>query len=175
MYHKDTFHFTLLLSLFLPRQNLTMKNIIPLLLSFVLIFNTAIAQTGKPVALETIGASASLLLYNTYVAIGAVSDAYAGECYKADIVAQLAEEQINSSETLIQQYNTLIESGFLVDPLDKQYLEEIVITFGYLKNEAIYLKALSESGSASDIEKYESNRAKAWEEISRLLGFEEGK
>jgi hypothetical protein len=50
-----------------------------------------------------------------------------------------------------------------------------VITFGYLKNEAIYLKALSESGSASDIEKYESNRAKAWEEISRLLGFEEGK
>lgn len=149
-----------------------MKIIYTIILSSVLMLNAASAQTDKDVALETLGSSSGLLLYNTYLAIGAVSDAYAGDCYKADLVTQLAQEQVNSSDLLINQYNALLGSGFLSDATDKTFVTDMVVTFGYLKNQAQYLKAYAESGSASDSEKYEYNRNEAWTRISKLLGLE---
>ncbi len=152
-----------------------MKKIASLLLSSVLVFNVAFAQKEKDVALETIGAASGLLLYNTYLAIGTVSDAYAGQCYKADVTTQLAQEQINTAELLANQYNLLLESGFLTDKDDKAFVTEIVLTFGYLKNEATYLKAFVESGSDKDTKKYEDNRNEAWTRISKMLGLNEEK
>ncbi len=150
-----------------------MKIIYTLLLTSLLVVNSTYAQKGKDAALETFGSSSGLLLYNTYLALGTVSDAYAGECYKADLVKQLSQEQINSLELMVTQYNKLLESGFLTEASDKSFVTDMVVILGYLKNQAKYLNAYSESGSAEDTEKYEYNRNEAWTRISKLLGFEE--
>ncbi|MCG3165172.1 MAG: hypothetical protein POELPBGB_00934 [Bacteroidia bacterium] len=153
-----------------------MRNkITSLLLTSLLFLNLATAQTGKDAALETLGSSSGLLLYNTYLAIGAVSDAYVGECYKAELTIQLAQEQINTADLLIEQYKMLSASGFLTDPSDISFVEEITATFGHLKNQAVNLKAFAETGSATSQNDYEYNRGKAWEKISKLLGLGEGK
>lgn len=107
------------------------------------------------------------------LSIGSASDSYIGKCYEADFVKDVAQEQINSAELMIEQYNKLLASGFLSDPSDKSFVEDIVVTLGYIKNEANYLKAYVESGSDADVQKFEYNRDEAWKKISKLLGFED--
>ena len=59
-----------------------MKKIFTLVTISVLFFQNSFSQTGKDAALETLGATGGMLLYNTYVAIGAVGDAQSGKCYE---------------------------------------------------------------------------------------------
>lgn len=149
-----------------------MKKIFSISIITLFIFSAS-AQEDKAPALETIGAASGLLLYNTYLAIGTISDAYKGECYDAELASELAREQINSIDFLIKQYKTLLASGFVESQEDKSYISEMVVTFGYLKNEATHINAYIQSGAESDLEKYEYNRNEAWKKISQLLGFDE--
>jgi len=150
-----------------------MKTIFSALFSLLLLLNTVSAQSDKDAALETLGASGGLLLYNTYIAIGAIGDAYAGNSYEATYVKDITKEQIASIEAVIAQYNKLLSSGFLTDPEDKSFVGDIVMTLGYLKSEAKYLGDYADTNSESDSEKYQYNREEAWKKISKLLQLEE--
>lgn len=149
-----------------------MKNLISIII-IVVLYGQSLAQTGNDAALNTIGASSGLLLYNTYLTIGSTSDAYVGECYKGDLVKTILNEQIASIEAVSESYTSLLSSGFLTDAGDKSFVGDIVVTLGYLKNQAKSLNDYVDSGSTSDSDKYEYNRNEAWKKISKLLDLEE--
>src|SRR5436190_1258709 len=57
--------------------------------------NFAFAQDdGKTEALTALGSASGLLMYNTYVGIGAIADGYSGDVYDSTTVASLMTEQI---------------------------------------------------------------------------------
>ena len=125
---------------------------------------------GKDKALETIGTISGIALYNTYIAIGGVADAYAKEVYESDYIVQLMDEQVASLNGLQDKYNELLKSGFLTDKSDIDYIKEIIKAFGYLSDEA---EGLSEMAKKGDNTLFSKSRTKAWDKISDLLGFED--
>ena len=144
-----------------------------LLLVVVLIALQGQAQKGKDEALEALGGSCGLLLYNTFIIVGITADAYSAGTYDADKANQIIGEQLGGVETVEQQYNALVASGFLTDPSDVKFIKETVKAFDLVRAEANALLAFIQSGSDEDGAEYDSYRQKAWTEISRLLGFED--
>jgi len=136
---------------------------------FISSFTPLSFAQGKDKALVTIGAVSGVALYNTYIAIGAVGDAYSGEVYKSDYVVELMDEQVNSLSEVQKSYNELLKSKFLEDPADIDYIKKIVKTFGYLEDEARGLKQIANGG---DTDLYDKSRTKSWDSISDLLGLE---
>lgn len=130
---------------------------------------------GKSAALETIGATSGMLLYNTYLAIGAVGDGEAKGVYEADYCVALMEEQMSSLDIMDSTYADLLASGFLTDPQDVEYVKDIRTTIKYLHDEAYYLKLYVKSDSESDLDNYNLNRDRAWKMIEKLLGIGEEK
>ena len=131
------------------------------------------AQKGKDEALEAIGGSCSLLLYNTYIIVGMTADAYADEVYSGEKATQIVGEQLDGIETIEKQYSALINSGFLTEPSDVQFIEEFIKTYALVRYEADALVKFIQSGTAEDSAEYDRYRQMAWAKISELLGFEE--
>lgn len=152
-----------------------MKKTLTLFVATLLIISSAPAQTGKDKALETIGAVSAMMVYNTYVAIGSVSDAYEDKVYEAAYVAEIMTEQVNSMDAMVNTYNQLLASGFITDPLDKDFINDLVTTCGYLKNQAQSMKDYSVTGAQSDSDRFQRYRNDAWSKISIMLGFEDQK
>ncbi len=130
------------------------------------------AQKGKNEALEALGGSCGLLLYNSFLIVGMAADGYTSESYTSEKAAQLVGEQLGGIETIETQYNALLKSGFLTDPSDISYFKEIVDAFDLVRKEGEALVEYIKSGSDGDAAKYARFREAAWEEISRLLGME---
>lgn len=144
-----------------------------LLLFFVVFSLQAHAQSGKTEALEALGGSGGLLLYNTYLVIGEAADAFSKETYNATEVGKIVNEQIGGIETVQKQYEALLATKFLTDPKDREFLVELNAAFDLVLNVGRALIAYVDSESVTDAGTYEENRKAAWAEISRLLGFEE--
>ncbi|MBL0017492.1 MAG: hypothetical protein IPP17_13925 [Bacteroidetes bacterium] len=131
------------------------------------------AQTGKDEALEALGGSGGLLLYDTYLVIGEAADAFTKDTYTAEEVEKIVQEQIGGIETVQGQYDALLATKFLSDPADSKFLRELTDAFDLVVAEGKALIEYVHSGSDTDAGLYEDNRSAAWAEISRLLGFEE--
>ncbi len=129
-------------------------------------------QSGKDEALEALGGSGGLLLYDTYLVIGEAADAYVKETYTAEEVEKIVQEQIGGIETVQGQYDALLATKFLSDPADSKFLRELTDAFDLVVAEGKALLDYVQSGSDADAGIYEDNRSAAWAEISRLLGFE---
>lgn len=130
------------------------------------------AQTGKDEALTALGGSGGMLLYNTYLVIGATADGYGGEVYDAATADAIIQEQIDGIVTIQQQYHDLLASKFLTDPSDVTYVKRMMATFDLISDEAKALKRYLSSDSDADAQDYEAKRVKAWEKIADLLGIE---
>ena len=149
-----------------------MKKILVFFL-LVVFASSSYAQKGKNEALEAIGGSGGMLLYNTYLVIGMAADGFSKEVYTAEEAVKIVQEQLNSSEIIHQQYEALLKSGFLSDPADAEYLDELSDVFGLVRQEGEALLKYIESGQDADAIEYDTRRNQAWSEISSLLGFEE--
>lgn len=139
----------------------------------VTFFVSSFAQEGKEEALIALGSTSGLLLYNTYICIGAIADGYVGEVYTATRVGELMDEQVASMDAVIAEFNNLTDSGFVTDEGDLSYISDLILTMELLKREAKGLKAYAATGSDADSDEYNSARDTAWENIAELLGFED--
>jgi hypothetical protein len=151
------------------------KLFLALTFTSLLIFNTSTvsAQTnndGKTEALETLGATSAMLLYNTYLGIGSIADGY-DKVNTKETVSVLMQEQVNGMDVIINNYDKLLKSNFLESEDDKSFLRKAIKCAGYLRTEAASYKAFLESNSKSDIEKYDTARKNAWALIEDLLGL----
>lgn len=130
------------------------------------------AQTGKETALETMGVLSALTLYNTYLCIGAVGDAYEGQLYDADKVIDLMDEQEAGISTLSGQLTELLRSGFITSEDDKDYISSIIKTLDLLEDEATSLRAYARGLQPEDAEQFQRSRAAAWKNISEMMGLD---
>ena len=124
--------------------------------------------------MEAFGGISAISMYNTYLGIGAVADAYSVDKYKSDYVQTLMNEQIGMIDAVNEMLEKVVNDKSGNVPVEDQtYINNIVKTFSYLKDEAIGLRDYSKNEDTISSEKYETNRKLAWEMISELLGFNE--
>ena len=133
---------------------------------------TTQAQTGKNEALTAMGGSCGMLLYNTYLAIGATADAYGYEAYEAQFVADLMTEQINTIATVKSQYSGLIKSGFLTDPNDKEYMGQAIKCLDLLSKQAQALSDYVLGGANASTDAFDAAREASWAKVAEMLGIE---
>ena len=134
--------------------------------------NPVSAQKGKTDALETIGAAGGLLLYDSYVVVGALGDAFEKEVYDAGYIKELMTEQVNSIEAQEAQFKKLSESGFLEETGDKDFIKEMITCFGLLKAYAKSLISYSSNVNTENADIFQADRKKAWDKVTELLGLD---
>jgi hypothetical protein len=131
------------------------------------------AQTGKDQALETMGSVSAMLVYNTYLSIGAIADGFEKEAYDAETVKALMDEQDGAMNEIINSFDALLESGFVTSEGDKEYVDKLQEACGTLKEMADDLSTYSGNKSTGNADIFQATRNKAWGEISDILGLEE--
>lgn len=150
----------------------TMKKTAFIVCFLLLGIQPLLAQKGKDTALKSVGAFSAIVLYNTYLAIGSIADAYEYGAYETEYVEELMQEQVATMDNLSETCDELLASGFLTDEADVHFVEEIQYALSLLKEQAsaldYYLKADSEEAGSA----FQEARSSAWEKISELLGIE---
>lgn len=135
-------------------------------------FGVSNAQCDDDVR-QAFGGISSISVYNTYLTIGAVADAYVNNVYTGDRVRELMAEQkalLQSVIEMLDQCQTPKSNGLSAD--DVEYVKELIACLKSLKGEAQGLSDFATTGSESDQENYNFFRDRAWTQLSALLGIE---
>lgn len=135
-------------------------------------FSAARAQCDADVR-EAFGGVSSITIYNTYITIGAIADAYVNDVYDADRVKELMVEQTSMLQSVIDMLDkckVVKSDGLSAD--DVEYIKELIACLGSLKAEAQGLNDFAATGSEDAQTRYNTNRDKAWRQIKDLLGLE---
>lgn len=115
------------------------------------------------------GGVSSVIVYNTYIAIGAIADAYVDSVYTASRVKELMDEQSGVMQSVIEMLSKCKvdpDKGLTAD--DMQYLKELITCLQSLKREAESLSGYVSLKSQDTLEDYLVNRDKAWSQIKDL-------
>jgi len=125
-------------------------------------------NNNSDIVLKTLGMSLGQGVYTTFASIGTIADAYAKGAYEDSFAQQLLKEYIQLSKVMSQQLSELSRSGKL-NANDKAYVQDVINTYNYLSYEAQGYHDYIASESSQDLNTYNTNRDKAWQNISRLL------
>lgn len=122
---------------------------------------------------EAFGGVSSITVYNTYITIGAIADAYVHEVYDAARVKELMSEQtsmIQSVIAMLEKCKVAKSNGLSAD--DVAYVKELIACLESLSKEAKGLSDYANGGTEEAQMRYNNNRDKAWSQITELLGLE---
>lgn len=122
---------------------------------------------------EAFGGISAISLYNTYITVGIIADNYSNETYDANKVVTFMDEQIGmikSVNEMLSKCTKPTKTGLTAD--DCEYIKKMIKCLEYLQNEAQGLKDYVNSNSDTDLTHFDTNRKKAWEMISELLGLD---
>lgn len=145
--------------------------LVTILISFSFSFSQAQCDADVRTAF---GGVSSIMVYNTYITIGTIGDAYANEVYNSHRVVELMKEQTAMLETVSEMLSNcrkVNNNGLTAD--DIAYIEELIACIGSLKKEAQGLSDYSVTRSEEAQNRYSVNREKAWDQISILLGLDD--
>lgn len=129
------------------------------------------AQKGT--MLETFGATTSMFLYNTYTTIGSIGDQFECDCIDDTTAIAMMDEQVSALNDLATQFDTLLASGYIDDPLDFDFLSDCIATMRLLSDEAYYLAQYMRSFSDYYVDMFHEKRNAAWSMIAELLGLDD--
>jgi len=149
-----------------------MKWIAAILLTFSS-FSGLRAQCDADVR-EAFGGVSSIMVYNTYITVGAIADAYVNKVYDADRVKELMGEQtamLKSVITMLEKCKVAKSNGLSSD--DVGYIKDLIACMEFLQEEAQGLSDYAETGASDAQNRYNTNRDKAWEKVKGLLGLGE--
>lgn len=148
-----------------------MKLIVVLFLT-ICSFSVSRAQCDVNVR-EAFGGVSSITVYNTYITIGAIADAYVNEVYDANHVKELMNEQTAMLQSVIEMLSKCkeVKSNGLTED-DVLYVQELMDCLTSLKKEAQGLGDYAATGSEDAQNRYDTNRDQAWVQIKSLLGLE---
>jgi len=148
-----------------------MKLIVVLFLT-VCSFSISRAQCDANVR-EAFGGVSSITVYNTYITIGAIADAYVNEVYDVNRVKELMGEQTAMLQSVIEMLAKCkeVKSNGLTED-DVLYVQELMDCLTSLKKEAQGLSDYAATGSQDAQQRYDTNRDRAWQQITALLGLE---
>ena len=159
-------------SVLLQRFNKELMKLIAVILLTFSGFSIARAQCDVDVR-EAFGGVSSIMVYNTYITIGAIADGHVNEVYNADRVKELMNEQtamLQSVMGMLEKCKVPKSNGLNED--DVEYIKDLIGCLESLKAEAQGLSDYATSGSEDAQNRYNTNRDKAWERIKALMSIE---
>ncbi len=121
--------------------------------------------------LSAIGGLSAAHMYTSYIAIGAIGDAFGNDIYDTERVQELMGGLVGMLDTLKKQLLLVQEN--CEDEADKKYIDETIQIYSLLQEEARQLSAFSKSRDKSDHRAYEKARTTVWPRIEKLLGLDE--
>jgi len=123
---------------------------------------------------EACGNASAMAVYNTYMLIGEVGDAYKRYAYNRDEVTAKMKTQTATLQTLINTFSKCRPTaGNGLNKDDMQYIKELLRCLESLRLTAETLSNyVKDRNDASELA-YNLSRLQAWTQISALLGLEE--
>jgi hypothetical protein len=112
-------------------------------------------------------------MYNTYLSIGSVSDAYVKEVYTKENTLALLEEQVNLIENIRKMLNELLEKKSLTAADDQRFVKETMEVMKGLQQQARFFKEYVNTKDNTKATSYENQRQSNWKNISKLMGLDE--
>jgi len=128
--------------------------------------STATAQQDDP-RLVAIGGLAGSHIYTTYGYIGTVADLFAYEKYDTKRVQDLMKEVVSMADVGIKQLHKVRETN--IGESDKKVLDDMVVIYGLLQQEANALSDYSVSKSKEHLDAFNKARTDAWPKIKAVL------
>jgi hypothetical protein len=142
-----------------------------------LVMSVIVAGSGASFAdeddgrLSAIGGLSAAHMYTSYIAIGAIGDAFGNEIYDTERVQDLMGGLVGMLDTLKKQLLLVQEN--CEDESDQDYIDETIQIYSLLQEEARQLSKFSESRDKADHRAYEKARTTVWPRIEKLLGLDE--
>ena len=130
------------------------------------------AQEVPPEALQAVGAVGVADVYMSWMAIGAVCDAFVheNEGYDGESVASILQVMVSLMTAVRESLEALLAAGGLTDT-DTEVVTLLVQTYEYLALQARTFLAYLRTGDPGE---YEAHRSHAWGLIERLYGVSDG-
>ena len=153
---------------FAPRLLVTVLAISAVILSPGYSFADEEEDDGR---LSAIGGLSAAHMYTTYIAIGAVADAFGNDVYETEQVQEIMGGLVGMIDTLKKQLLLVQEN--CEDESDQEYIDETIQIYSLLQEEARQLSTFSESTEKADHRAYEKARTTVWPRIEKLLGLDE--
>lgn len=121
--------------------------------------------------LSAIGGLSAAHMYTTYIAIGAVADAFGNDIYETDQVQDIMGGLVGMIDKIKKQLLLVQES--CEDKADQDYFDETIQIYTLLQEEARQLSMFSKSRDTADHRAYEKARTTVWPRIEKLLGLDD--
>ena len=114
--------------------------------------------------LSAIGGLSASRIYTTYVAIGAVADAFGNDVYETKQVQDIMDGMVGMIDTVKKHCE---------DQSDQRYIDDVINIYTLLQEEARQLSKFAGSRQAADHRAYEKARTTVWPKIEKLLGLDD--
>jgi len=160
---------------FLTRQRFFPQALLAVLASSVVLLSPGYSSADEKPAddgrLSAIGGLSAAHMYTTYIAIGAVADAFGNDVYKTKQVQDIMGGLVGMIDTLKKQLLLVQEN--CEDKSDQKYIDETIQIYSLLQEEARQLSTYSKSEDKADFRAYEKARTTVWPRIEKLLGLKD--
>lgn len=154
-----------------------MKRITILLATIFLLTSSSFAQTTpqqkETKMLEAMGGLCAGYIYNTYITIGAVADAFVHEMYDKDRAQLLMDEQVSMIGAIKKQLQEMLDAKSLKETSDIEYTKEVIQILTGLIQQAQYVRDIAKNRTDDLVAKYDKQRLLNWSKIAKLLGIED--
>lgn len=122
--------------------------------------------------LESIGSLSAVYVYNTFTAIGSITDGYLKDAYKADFAVSILDEQENMLTVIIENMEGLVRDKSLKSQDDINYVKELSVLMKGLKKQSSLGRDFIKTAKTEISQEFEKQRKANWKKISDLLGIE---
>ncbi|NCT73537.1 MAG: hypothetical protein GXC78_03330 [Chitinophagaceae bacterium] len=154
-----------------------MKKITVLLATIFVLSSSVFAQVTEEQKetkkLEVMGGLCAGYMYNTYITVGAVADAFVSEQYDKARSIELMKEQIGMIGSIVKMMQDMLDMKALKAQSDIDYTKEVIVVLKGLSQQAQYVIDFAEKKTDDASAKYDKQRLSNWSKISKLLGLDD--
>lgn len=154
-----------------------MKKITVLLATIFVLSSSVFAQVTdeqkETKKLEVMGGLCAGYMYNTYITVGAVADAFVSEQYDKDRTIALMQEQVGMIGSIVKMMQSMLDMKALKSQSDIDYTKEVIVVLKGLSQQAQYVIDIVEKKTTDANSKYDKQRLSNWSKISKLLGIDD--
>lgn len=112
-------------------------------------------------------------MYNTYITVGAVADAFVSEQYDKARSIELMKEQIGMIGSIVKMMQDMLDMKALKAQSDIDYTKEVIVVLKGLSQQAQYVIDFAEKKTDDATSKYDKQRISNWSKIAKLLGIDD--
>jgi len=154
-----------------------MKKITVLLVTIFVLTSSLFAQATdeqkETKKLEVMGGLCAGYMYNTYITVGAVADAFVSEQYDKARSIELMKEQIGMIGSIVKMMQDMLDMKALKAQSDIDYTKEVIVVLKGLSQQAQYVIDFAEKKTDDATSKYDKQRISNWSKIAKLLGIDD--